>query len=495
MSAFNPNSIQLRSEEWQDVAVDLCEKTNSQYIIIAGIIGGLFAASATGFPPTGVLIAAWSFQTAWKRNQEANKNEAAILEHGCVAHVLVGDRLRQFRNQVGIEEAIAQISWAKNNGFSCSRDALELLSSNQQFLSLANKDQGSSASPITTSLPVQDRFPVANDQSPIISHQASVTNIITFDQEIPDLARKVAQDLNNSLFIGVPGVGKDFFISNALEWVKKIHPNCTVFFIDPKDDPKETGYFDGRVDQLFRLNICEYSPTEVWDWIQRCLEVYDRFDAGTGLKLLVINELAATNRTLTNVKGALNWLVSKMIGYSSSGDSRGIKIWGVSQNAHNSGIGFDGGSKSIFTPYVIVSESQLSASEQVLKAQIIPSDKKLASDELMDLCRKSPVRRAIFHGGLNRWFPMPMLRNFSGYNRDERKFVDQADTCVERSRNKPKSQTDLLIKKLESTDKSLDGFIAEELGVTGAKGKKMKQAIDKILQNRSDLVTKFYGRV
>jgi hypothetical protein len=323
-----------------------------------------------------------------------------------------------------------------------------------------------------------------NKQLPINNYQLPITktNIVTFDKPV-DLVKKMAEDLKNSLVIGVPGVGKDFFVSNALDWVKKIHPNCTVFFIDPKDDPKETGYFNGRVDYLFRLNICECSPAFVYNWVQKCLKSYDEFDAGNGIKLLVFNELAATNGTLTNVKGALNWLVSKMVGYSSSGDSRGIKIWGVSSNGHNSGTGFDGGSRSIFTPYVIISDTQLPASENILRAQIIPGDRKISSDKMMELCQQSPVGRAIFHGGLNQWFPMPELHNFSGYNRDKRSPVDPPKTN--------KSQSQLLIEKLESTDKSLDSFIREDLGLSGEKVEKMKQAIALTVKDREDLLEKF----
>ena len=466
MTAFNPKQNQLSPQEWQSVAAESIENDNSQYIIIAGIIGGLFAASVTGFPPTGLLVAGWSFQAAWKKTQDINRNEVAINQYGCIAHTLKGDKLRQFRNQVGDEEVIKQVVWARENGYPTTHDALDVVETNRQL------------SPSVRRLPGNREQGTGNRELPITK-----TNIVTFDQEPVDLARKMAEDLKNSLIIGVPGVGKDYFVSNALDWVKKIHPNCTVFFIDPKDDPKETGYFDGRVDYLFRLNICECSPAFVYNWVQKCLKTYDEFDAGTGIKLLVFNELAATNRTLTNVKGALNWLVSKMVGYSSSGDSRGVKIWGVSQNAHNSGIGFDGGSKSIFTPYVIVSESQLAACEQVLKAQIIPSDKHLKSDELKALCQQSPVKRAIFHGGLNEWIPMPELPNFSGYNRDKRSFVEPPKTN--------KSQSQLLIEKLESTDKSLDSFIREDLGLSGDKVEKMKQAIALTIEDRKDLVEKF----
>ena len=489
MTAFNPKQNQLSAQEWQSVAAEAIENDNSQYIIIGGIIGGLFAASATGFPPTGILVVAWSMQVAWKKTQDINRNEVAINQYGCIAHVLKGDKLRQFRNQVGDEEVIKQIVWARENGYPITHDALDVVETARQFSpsvrrlpETRNQGTGNREQPTT-----DNRQPTTdNKQLPINNHQLPITktNIVTFDKEPVDLAKKMAEDLKNSLIIGVPGVGKDYFVSNALDWVKKIHPNCTVFFIDPKDDPKETGYFDGRVDYLFRLNICKCSPEFVWSWIQKCLKTYDEFDAGTGIKLLVFNELAGTNTALKNVRGALSLLVSKMVGYSSSGDSRGIKIWGVSSNGHNSGTGFDGGSRSIFTPYVIISDTQLPSSENILRAQIIPGDRKISSDKMMELCQQSPVGRAIFHGGLNQWFPMPELHNFSGYNRDKRSFIEPPKTN--------KSQSQLLIEKLESTDKSLDSFIREDLGLSGEKVEKMRQAIALTIKDRKDLSEKFH---
>ncbi|NDJ21004.1 hypothetical protein GS682_04955 [Nostoc sp. B(2019)] len=476
MSAFNPNQRQLTPAEWQAIASNSIEDNSCQYLIIGGIVLGFFAASATGFPPTGLLVAAWGFYSAWNKTKQANRSEVAINNYGCVAHVLEGDNFRDFRRQVGDAEILRQIEWATERGYKLSNDALdywETQSASQKLEEIVTPMQLSTAN--------------ANKETHQMYSYALIpdkqTNFVDFRREVLDLAKSLAEDLKNTLIIGVPGVGKDFFVSNALEWVRKLHPNCTIFFIDPKNDPKETGYFQGRVDQLFRLNICEATPAEVYGWVQRCLETYDKFDAGTGLKLLIFNEIAATNKTLSNVKGALNWLTSKMVGYSSSGDSRGIKIWGMSQNAHNSGIGFDGGSKSIFIPIVIVSESQISASEQVLRAQIIPNDKRLKSDEIKALCQKSPVKRAIFHGGLNEWFPMPQMTNYSGYDRDNRTFL-----------NAPKNQAQILISKLEATDKtSLDSFILEDLGITGEKKERMRQGILEAIAglNRNDLLQKF----
>lgn len=483
MSAFNPNARQLTPQEWQNIAIQSVDGNNSQFIIIGGIVAGLFVASGTGFLPSGILVAAYGLYSAWQRTQKINHNEIAINEYGCVAHVLKGQDFRDFRKQVGDEEVLKQLRWAIDNGYSPSTDALNFLEVRQRFSPKSIEPSKVEAIAAMPSGFIAPALPEDYHQAP--APTPTQTQTISFERETPDLAKKMAEELKNSLIIGVPGVGKDYFISNALEWVRKFHPNCTIFFVDPKNDPKETGYFEGRVDYLFRLNICERSPQETHEWVQRCLETYDKFDAGTGLKLLVFNEIAATNKTLTNVKGALNWLTSKMIGYSSSGDSRGIKIWGVSQNAHNSGIGFDGGSKSIFTPFVIVSESQLSASEQVLRAQIIPNDKRLKSDEIKALCERSPVKRAIFHGGLNEWFPMPKMTNYSNYDRDSRTFIQ----------DKSQSQTQKLIQQLEKTSQpTIEAFIEFDLRITDpTKKQQMQTAIAQVLKasGRQDLISKF----
>jgi hypothetical protein len=133
MTAFNPKQNQLSAQEWQSVAAEAIENDNSQYIIIGGIIGGLFAASATGFPPTGLLVAAWSMQVAWEKTQATNRNEVAINQYGCIAHVLKGDKLRQFRNQVGDEEVIKQVVWARENGYPTTHDALDVVETARQF--------------------------------------------------------------------------------------------------------------------------------------------------------------------------------------------------------------------------------------------------------------------------------------------------------------------------------------------------------------------------
>lgn len=406
---FNPNSRKLTSQEWQIIACESIEDSNSQYLIIAGIIGGLIAASATAFPPTGFLIAVWSFHAAWKRTQKGNRNQIAINYYGCVAHVLCGDNLRDFRNQVGNTEAIEQIKWAVENGYPASNDALNLLDT--QSLLLPDKIKTSST--IKTPLAVSDS-------------DNKETQLVTFEQEIPNLPASFALSLKNSLIVGVPGSGKGIFVTNALEYIKQDKQRqVKVFYIDPKNDPNETNYFSGRVDYLFRKDLMTCNPVEAYEWLQNSIKKFDEFDAQLGYKLLVFDELNLVTKTLKRVDGGLGWLEGKLTGYSSSGSSRGIVVWGISQNAHTKGLGFDGGTRSIFIPVFIISADNVSASEGILRATMIPSDRRISTTQIQSLCQKSSVGRAIFYGGLNEWFSMPKLPNYSGFDRDNRCLIGE----------------------------------------------------------------------
>ncbi|MBD1903877.1 hypothetical protein NDI44_27215 [Trichocoleus sp. DQ-A3] len=134
MSAFNPKKKDLPAICWQKLAHDSLEQSSSgsQALIVGGILGGLLGASVTGFPPTGLLIGGWAFYEAWKRTDALNKNEEAIARHGCVAHVLKGDKLRDFSAQVGVQEVQRQIEWASQNGYSLTADAEEFLEAQEQ---------------------------------------------------------------------------------------------------------------------------------------------------------------------------------------------------------------------------------------------------------------------------------------------------------------------------------------------------------------------------
>lgn len=279
------------------------------------------------------------------------------------------------------------------------------------------------------------------------------TELVQFQPDpVPNLAAAVADDLRNTLTVGVPGAGKGLFISNALGYVQA-RGDTTVFYLDPKNDEKETGYYEGRVNRLYRLpdGIVDSSPEDTKAWLERSLSDYEAFKVTPDKprKLIVVDELTALMEALEELGSKeLKWFKRKINTYVASGDSRGITFWGIAQNGHNTGVGMDGGEKSQLTPIALVSVKQLSASQGLQRADFIPSDKKLSSDEIKQICALSEIGRAIFHGGLNQWFPMPVLPNPSGYNRDTRSFVTEqganiATTPIDSLEEQQPQETDI----------------------------------------------------
>jgi hypothetical protein len=411
MSAFNPNNNLLTPAEWQIKASETLEETGSQYLIIGGIVAGLFAASVTAFPPTGFLIAGWTFYEAYRKTQSANRNEQAIADYGCVAHVLKGDDFRSFRNQVGVEEVMRQLRWASDNGYALSSDALDFLETQSPLL----LPQAPNPARIGANTRIR-AIDVPSTEVHTVIDAYNAPKSIYFD-----LIARMASDLCNYLIVGVPGAGKGIIISNALDEIKKRHPGIKIFYLDPKGDEKETGYFVGRVDVLKRAKARTMTPKEVVKWFRDCIK---EFEAIAGDKLLVFDEA-------TNVSGKfkaagtsdLNWFKDVLRGFISCGDSEGLRIWIACQNPHTEALLLDGGLRSQFTAIAIVSAKNLAAYGALISTKFIPQNQKLDGDQIEALSKQSPVSRCFYHGGVNQWHPMPTLQNFSGFDRDTRQLL------------------------------------------------------------------------
>ncbi|MBN3875172.1 hypothetical protein [Nostoc sp. JL23] len=470
MSAFNPNSRQLTPQEWQAIASDSIEDNGSQYLIIGGIVLGLFAASATGFPPTGLLVAGWGFYSAWQRTKQANRNEVAINNYKCVAHILEGDNFRDFRSQVGDAEVVKQIQWATERGYKLSNDALDFLE--------IREDEASSR-------PISLPAPPASIPSPTTTQTQTLTATSYYTppsrQEFDVMGEMVGKRIKNQLIVGIQGAGKGIVISNALEAVKQYHPGRKIFVIDPKGKAEESGYWEGRADYLERAKIIEMEPHEVVKWIKEC---FDKYMKVPGECLLFLDEGTAVASSFKSVRGAMPWLKSKVAHFVSLGDGDGKNFWMAVQNGDTSDLGISGGMRSQLNPYVIINPEQMSAYESVINLELLPKDKKPSGDAIKDIAKESPVGRALYHGAVNEWIPMQRMENYSGFDRDSRTFINPAKN----------HQTELLIQKLQQSNKnSLDSFIVEDLGIAGEKKEQVKQGIKEAiaLHNRNDLLQKF----
>ena len=233
-----------------------------------------------------------------------------------------------------------------------------------------------------------------------------------------DVVERMGRDATSHLIVGVPGAGKGLLISNAIASIKEHHPEITTFYIDPKNDPKETGYFSNGVDFIRRADARTMSPSACIEWVKECIR---EFEAIPRNKLLILDESTLISSKFKLGKES-DWIKDRLLGYASAGDSIDLWIWIVAQNAHVDDLGISGGVRSQFVPIALISAKNIAALGALMATQFIPKNQKLSTDEVEEILKKSEVNRAIYHGGVNEWFPAKRLPNPSGYDRDSRAF-------------------------------------------------------------------------
>ncbi|MBD2358744.1 hypothetical protein H6G41_29815 [Tolypothrix sp. FACHB-123] len=234
-----------------------------------------------------------------------------------------------------------------------------------------------------------------------------------------DLITAMSARIQNHLIIGQQGSGKGLIISNVLDGIKQRHTDTTIFYIDPKGDEKETGYFTGKVDVLKRAKVLEWNPSKTVEWFKATIK---EFQAIPGQKLLILDEATYLSSLMKN-EGEGNWFKTVIMGLVSVGDSAGWNIWIVALNPNTDDIGVSGGVRSQFIPLALITSENLAPYTALISTQWLPKDKKLPTEDIQQLCGQSAVKRCYYYGKFNEWLPLPKMPNFSGYDRDSRRLL------------------------------------------------------------------------
>ncbi|HEY9665263.1 MAG TPA: hypothetical protein V6C91_00575, partial [Coleofasciculaceae cyanobacterium] len=415
MTRFDPNKNQKTPSEWSALALNTTRENNLQWNVIGGIVLGAVAASAAS-PLTGGLVATYFLWDSWRKASGIQRNQAAIVESGCVAQVLDGDDFINYASQVGRDAVLAELRYASARNLPMSNAAYDYLEDNAATPALMPAREPQEAN-VFSSIPQALPASVgAFSKSPLVD---------IYQPDRPqdfDLCDRMGKDATSHLIVGVPGAGKGLTISNALAALRKHHPKITIFYVDPKNDEKETGYFTDRVDVLRRASVREMTPSAAVEWFKDSIR---KFEEIQGDKLLIFDESTIVSSKFKLAK-ELDWIKDKLIGYASCGDSIGLRIWIVAQNAHTDDLGINGGVRSQFVPIAIICRKNLAALGALFSTKFIPQNQKLDTDEVEIICNQSPVNRAVYHGGENKWFPAKRLPNPSGYDRDSRHFLDKS---------------------------------------------------------------------
>lgn len=261
---------------------------------------------------------------------------------------------------------------------------------------------------------------IAMPKTEIISHPSSAP--------VRDVVGELAANLKSTLMIGVPGAGKGMLMSHLVRRIRLNYPELKIIGIDPKDDPKETGYWSECFDKVYRANNERLDDRSFVDWMKGAVDYFRMLPDG---KILIWDEFTIScRRWSTQDKASFNEIISWMISVCSSGDSRRNYVFAVGQIPNATDMGMTGGSRGIFKPIGILSNHDRGKVQQFITTSFTPTPKG-GIEELYQIMNKSPAGRAIYCWNTGMWEPMPILENFSGYDRDSRTFLDSFNSPVE----------------------------------------------------------------
>lgn len=287
------------------------------------------------------------------------------------------------------------------------------------------------AQPVTQPSPaplVERRAVPREPLTPIPTRQAPAPHI--------DSVLDLGQNPQSAIIAGVPGAGKGVFVSNALRELKRANPHVRIFAIDPKDDPKETGYWS-IADVLWRKDFDACSMEDAATWYMDRIAEFRRYK---GPKLLVSDEGTMTLTVLRLAKvyedfelgdgkfsrvklDLLGEFKKFLVGISGMGDSRETWIWIVCQVINCEDLGLTGGVRSIFRSIALVSPRNRNAVTTFFSTGFVPLPPG-GKDALYEMMEASACNRAYYDGKVDKWLPTPAWENHSGYDRDTRTVVN-----------------------------------------------------------------------
>jgi hypothetical protein len=402
MTRFNPEKNNKTPQEWSEVALKATQENHLQWNVIGGIVLGALAAS-TASPITGGLVVGYFLWDSWKKAGEIQRNQAAVAELGCVAQVLDGDNFADYAKQVGKEAVLEELEFAASRGLAMSNASADFYEDNAI---------ASPASLMATAKTLLEKAGL-HPQSPtavIDRYDPTATAKI-------DIITEMSDRVSNTIVVGIPGSGKGMLISNAIRAVKEKHPTLKVFLIDPKDDPKEAGYFD-CCDVVKPYACMDAKPGTVAAWAESAFDEYAIYAQKNERTLLIVDEGTMLGNKLQQAKSTL--LVDKLTSYTSGGDSAGRNVWFMMQSPYVGGASLNLSTTSQMTSIVIAFSENIGAIAQWKSAKIF---KQLSLDAVSELIENSTTGRAVYYGKTGKWYMMPELKNYSGYDRDKREYL------------------------------------------------------------------------
>ena len=429
MTNFNRDGDIMPIEDWEQLAEHKAAETGAAWRIIGAIAAGGVGV-ALSFELLGLAFGGYFVWSAYERIKQSGKNIKAVRDFGCIAHLMDEEDLRGFNKQFGASEVYEQLSFARERGWELTKFAQNWINSHEREIPQTPTQEVKKFDKARAQATTENNAPtrIQSSQPTTVQTSVDVYNP-TVDSQI-DLIGELTNELNNLFIVGLGGSGKGMLTANALRAIKAKH-NWKIFLINGKDDPKEAGYFEGIVDVEKRLHCESATPSAVATWFEAAVKEYDQFALANNGALLIIDEGTIIGARLKSAKSTA--LGDKLIGITSCGGSQGKNVWFIAQTPYVGANGGDLSSISQLTPIAIVSHKNLAVLDTWKRASIF---KKFDSNEIAKLVEASECDRAVYFGKNAQWYSMPVLKNYSAFNRDTGEIIGEASqpkTTIQRS--------------------------------------------------------------
>ena len=246
------------------------------------------------------------------------------------------------------------------------------------------------------------------------------------------IIKRYAAMRQNLLVLSVGGGGKGILLSNLFRFRAESDPDFFAYWIDPKGESTESGYFDHTSIASHRFDGMKCNKDELSSHIQAAMETYSSIRSDMPPRTpnwLCFDEWTSINHRLknTNTLAIVHDYVASAVSLL---DGQNSHLLLVGQSPKLSDIMADGGGLlANFSSIVLFKREDRSFKmfEKCQQCGTIP--KSIGIEKLYAACDQSPVNRAIYIDG--QLLPMPRLANYSSYDRDTGKNLNSEESYGE----------------------------------------------------------------
>lgn len=312
----------------------------TKYVLASATVFGLLVAPL-GAMAAGAIALPFLYG-AIKRALHNGANAAYLRETGLFAHLLNERELIKFTHLVGKDVAIAHLIEARDDGKYLSNAALDYLE--YSGVDTAPKDLKTVlqefTAPTSAALPVSPESPIGST-----TKLTAIDVPATEQLAVGDIARYLAQQLHPLIITAKPRTGKGIIVSQALRYAREFHPGLSIWLIQPKPHPSESGYWEGCDRQW--AHMIENHPVNDSALVASLSQFVMEWRAQESRPtLLVIDELVKLEACLP--KWYREFIPALMKVESSSGETDHRYLWTITQSPQVKDLGLSGGNRCAF---------------------------------------------------------------------------------------------------------------------------------------------------